>query len=120
MILLADALAAWGSDDVESRLKIEMEKLDSAVLPLQQGLSTGSYALGDKFSVMIIKVGARENTLSAKAGIFYAGAIPGCSCSDDPTPDEEYAEYCEVEVSIDRCTGEALISLAHTAEDEHG
>lgn len=80
-------------------------------LPLQQGLSTGSYAIGDKLSVMIIGVSEEANFIRAKAGIFYSGIIAGCSCADDPTPVNEESEYCEVQLDINKLTAETTIAL---------
>ncbi|MEZ5541890.1 MAG: hypothetical protein R3F42_07590 [Pseudomonadota bacterium] len=50
--------------------------------------------------------------IHARAGLFYTGIIAGCSCADDPTPVEEQAEYCVVDITIDRLTGAATIRLA--------
>ena len=111
MIRLAKALGAWGSPDFREVLKKEMEQLDAAQLPLQQGLSTGSYALGDKLNVMIISVSEQENSIHAKAGIFYTGIIAGCNCSDDPTPVEEIPEYCEVLLEINKDTAATQVTL---------
>ena len=97
--------------DFERTLKKEIEQLDAKLLPLQQGLSVGGYALYDTFNVMIISVSEHENYLHAKAGIFYRGVIAGCSCADDPSPTDVTTEYCEVLFEIDRVTGEATVSL---------
>ena len=111
MIRLTKALSAWGTPEFKDVLKQEMEQLDAAQLPLQQGLSTGSYALGDKLNVMIISVSEQENSVHANAGIFYTGIIAGCNCSDDPTPVDENPEYCEVLVEIDKDTAETQVTL---------
>ena len=92
-------------------LKNEIEQLDASLLPLQQGLTAGGYALYDAFSVMIISVSTQENHLLVKAGIFYRGVIAGCSCADDPSPVDETSEYCEVLFEIDRLTGVANVEL---------
>ena len=49
--------------------------------------------------------------IRAKAGIFYTGIIPGCSCANDPTPETEYSEYCEVLFDINKRTAETLVTL---------
>ena len=80
-------------------------------LPLQQGLSTSSYALDDKLNAMIISVAEDANFIRAKVGIFYAGITPGCSCADDPTPVEEQAEHCVVQLDINKMTAETTVAL---------
>ena len=80
-------------------------------LPLQQGLSTSSYALDDKLNVRIISVSEGAGFIRAKVGIFYTGIIAGCSCADDPTPVEEQVEYCVVQLDIDKTTAETTVAL---------
>lgn len=108
---LHKSLHAFGDSTFEKTLKNEIEQLDAKLLPLQQGLSAGGYALYDSFKVMIIGVSEHNNYLQVKAGIFYRGVIAGCSCADDPSPTDVTTEYCEVLFEIDRGTGEASVSL---------
>lgn len=111
MIRLTKSLNAWGTADFEGILKTEIEQLDAEQLPLQQGLSTSSYALDDKLNVRIISVSEEANFIRAKVGIFYTGIIAGCSCADDPTPVEEQNEYCVVRLDIDKTTAETTVVL---------
>lgn len=111
MIRLTKALKAWGTPGFEGVLKKEMEQIDTGQLPLQQGLSTGSYAIGSRFNVMIISVSEEAGFIRAKAGIFYSGIIAGCSCADDPTPVNEESEYCVVQLDIDILTAETTVAL---------
>lgn len=111
MFLLSKSSAAWGTPDFENILKAEIEQLGSEQLPLQQGLSTSSYVLDDKLKVRIIGVSEEANSIRAKVGIFYAGIIAGCSCADDPTPVEEQAEYCVVQLEINKMTAETTAVL---------
>lgn len=111
MIQLTKSLHAWGTPDFEEILKAEIKQMSAAQLPLQQGLSTSSYALDDKLNVRIISVSEEANFIHAKAGIFYTGIIAGCSCADDPTPVEEQNEYCEVQLDIHKVTGETAVAL---------
>lgn len=111
MIRLTKSLNAWGTPDFEDILKGEIEQMDAEQLPLQQGLSTSSYALDDKLNVRIIRVSADTSFIRAKVGIFYKGMIPGCSCADDPTPVEEQNEYCEVQLDINKMTAETTVTL---------
>lgn len=111
MLQLSKSLHAFGNPDFKEMLKDEIEQIDAKLLPLQQGLSVGGYALYESFNVMIISVTEHDNSLHVKAGIFYRGVIAGCSCADDPSPTDVTTEYCEVLFEIDRGTGEASVSL---------
>jgi len=108
---LSKALNAWNNPAFEKTLKQEIQSLDGKLLPLQQGLSHSSYAIEDDFSVVILGVSEGNGSIYVKAGIFYTGVIPGCSCADDPTPNNEYAEQCEVEFTIDKRTAETCVRL---------
>jgi len=92
-------------------LKAEIEQLGAEQLPLQQGLSTSSYALDDKLNVRMISASEEASFIRAKVGIFYTGITPGCSCADDPTPVEEQVEYCVVQLDINKVTAEMTVAL---------
>ena len=111
MITLANALMARYTPDFERILKHEIEGLDVSMLPLQEGLMQSSFAKDGKVSAIIINVWDDADNLCAKAGIFYAGLTPGCSCADDPTPDSENVEYCELLFTINKSTAETEITL---------
>ena len=111
MIRLDKALQAWGTPSFPAVLKQELKDLDTALLPLQQGLSLSSHVADGKIDVMVISASVRDDAIHAKAGIFYAGIIAGCSCADDPTPVDEVSEYCEVALTIDRKTAQATVAL---------
>lgn len=106
-----ETLNAWGTADFDATLKKEIEALSAGQLPLQQGLSAGSYALGEEIEAMVIAAHERDGFIHARVGIFYSGILAGCSCADDPTPVEPQPEYCEVQIDIDRRTGAATINL---------
>ncbi len=111
MIRRPDSLRACGTPALNATLKRELERLDADRLPLQQGLSTSSYALDDKLSVIVLGASEEAGRVRARAGIFCAGIIAGCNCADDPTPVDEHVEYCEIQVDIYPATGEASITL---------
>jgi hypothetical protein len=111
VIYLEQSLAAWGTPAFNERFKAEAEGLSSALLPLQQGLRLSSSISSEPFSVMVIGLSEESGRIRIKAGIFYSGIIAGCSCSDDPTPQDVQAEYCVVEFAIDRETAETTVSL---------
>lgn len=112
MFLLEKSLQAFGSPEFESTFKRETEQLDARLLPLQQGLSVGGYALYDFFKVMMISVQKKGGTLQIKTGVFYHGVISGCSCADDPSPTDETNEYCELVFTLNRLTKKATVALA--------
>lgn len=108
---LEQSLQAWGTPDFEAVFKRELAQA-AGELPLQQGLSQGSYVLDTPVTVIVNRVTEQEQRIQIRAGIFYQGIIAGCSCADDPTPDNETTEYCDVLLDIDRgsaCTRASLI-----------
>lgn len=111
MIRLSRSLEAWGRPEFKGVLKEELERVDAGQLPLQQGLSASSYVTDGGFEVMIISTADEAERIRVKAGIFYAGIIPGCACANDPTPEDEYPEYCEVQLDIDKATAAAQVAL---------
>jgi len=111
MVRLPESLAAWGTSGFKDVLKREISQMDAKLLPLQQGMSLGSYAKGDNISATILNTTEDDHAIHAKAGIFFTSIIAGCSCADDPTPLDEQNEYCEVQFVIDKTTGETRASL---------
>lgn len=108
---LSRSMKAWGSPDFQKVFKQELAE-NSADLPLQEGLTSSSYALADKIEAMLIDSAEEEGVLKVRAGIFYEGILGGCSCADDPTPVESRPEYCEMLIEIDGITGEASASIS--------
>lgn len=116
MIRLLDALKAWKTPDFERVLKDEIQKIDVALLPLQEGLSLSSYVSGSDISAVILNVTETPDVIRAKTGVFYAGINAGSCCADDPTPLCEQTEYCEVQFDIDKRTAETAVTLL---KDQH-
>jgi len=108
---LGRVMDAWGTPAFRDVLKAELEQLSVEQLPLQQGLSQSSYACDDNIKVVIISVSEKSGFIRATAEIFYTGIIPGCSCADDPTPVNDYAEHCEIQIDINMQTAATVISL---------
>ena len=111
MLKLTSVLTAWGSAEFETVLKRAVTQMDLDALPLQQALSHSSYTDGADRSVSIISVIDGPMFIQAKMGIFYSGIIPGCNCSDDPTPMSSLTEYCEVQFDIDKVTATTTVTL---------
>ena len=110
MLRLDNALNAWGTPGFETVLKQEIAQR-AGELPLQQGLSTGNYVADEPITVVINRVAEMEDVIRVQAGIFYKGVIGGCSCADDPTPNSEINEYCEVQLDIDKATAATAVTL---------
>lgn len=111
MASLPDTLSSWGSPAFEAAFKKEAAALGASVLPLQQGLTHGSYAIDRVDAVTLLSVTEVGDRLEIRAGLHYAGIIAGCSCADDPTPNNETVEHCDILVVLDRQSAEASISL---------
>jgi len=108
---LPDSLAAWGTSLFEETLKREVGELSGEVLPLQAALTHGSYASDRVSGVIVLSTSESADSVIIKAGLHFTGIIAGCSCADDPTPNNQTVEYCEVRIEIDRQSAGASISL---------
>jgi len=111
MIRLPRSRNAWGTPEFKDVFKQEFERIEAALLPLQQGLTLSSHVSDQAFQVMILGVNEEAGLIRVKAGIFYTGIIAGCSCADDPTPIDEQNEYCVVQFDIDRATAQTTVAL---------
>lgn len=111
MIHLMQSRTAWGSNAFYEVFKEELQNLSAEQLPLQQGLSLSSSVSEEAFQAMVINAVGEQDVIRVKAGIFYSGIIAGCSCSDDPSPMDLQTEYCNVECTIDKTTGQAVVKL---------
>jgi hypothetical protein len=111
MIRLPNALNAWGTPEFREVLKQEIEQLDAAHLPLQQGLSGSSHVTARPFQAMILSVREEPTLILVRLGVFYTGTVAGCNCADDPSPIDEQNEYCVVQLGIDRLTADATVTL---------
>ena len=94
---------AWDTPAFEETFKTELPGLGNK-LPLQQGLSAGSYAVADPVQVMVISRSADDEFIRVKAALFYTSLTPGCACAGDPTVESEQNELVTVLISIDRKT----------------
>ena len=111
MIYLHNTVQSFGSSEFESSLKQELEQLAAEQLPLQAGLSHSSYVADSPFTVMLLSVLDRGDSIQARVGVFYAGIIAGCNCADDPTPVDTQNEYCEIGVEINKQSALAQLCL---------
>lgn len=106
---LPASLRAWGTAEFPATLKCELAG-HADELPLQQALAGTSAVADEAVTVVLLAAQADETTIHVKTGIFFAGILAGCSCADDPTPVEAQTEYCELQLTIDRATGNATLN----------
>lgn len=105
MISLKRVVNAWNTPDFNDVFKTELGLLDHHLLPLQKCLTYSSYVSNEAISTVIINTAANDQTLTIKANVFYTGIIAGCSCADDPSPQDLQNECCELFFYINRETG---------------
>lgn len=115
MIELGDSVRAWGTDAFAETFKRELAQ-HAAELPLQQALARGSQVADAPVTVMLNEATDAGDRLRVTAGVFFGGVIAGCSCADDPTPDSELAEYCELLLEIDKDTALSAVALLERGE----
>ncbi len=107
---LDNALNAWGTPGFEAALTQELAH-HRGELPLQEGLSVGSYVIEEPVTIVVNSVSDMGSAIRVRAGVFYRSVIGGCSCADDPTPTPENTEYCEVLCDINKATALATVAL---------
>lgn len=107
------ALSASPSDNDNFKrvFKAELAELKHSLLPLQQGLSQSSYVSDEKISAVILNVSETDQIYKIKTSIFYTGIIAGCSCADDPTPQDTQNEQCDILLVIDKLTAKTTAAL---------
>ncbi|MDF7798642.1 hypothetical protein P4C99_04160 [Pontiellaceae bacterium B1224] len=107
MVALPESLKAWNRGSFDAVFKSELPRIGKA-LPLQEGLTSGSYALESPLDVVILQKTADDETIRVKASIFYQSLMPGCACAGDPTVEDTQNEHITMLVSINRKTAEAV------------
>lgn len=105
-------LAAWDTPELPETFKREVAALGAERLPLQQAVACGDHALSAPTSVCLLSVETHDDARVARAGIFFQSVLSGCSCADDPTPANEFVEYCVLQFAINPDTGLTQVSLA--------
>jgi len=110
MLTLGKAMGAWGTSGFDAVLKEELAA-HADQLPLQQGMASSSSVVDAPVTVLILGVAELEQTVRVKAGIFYRGMVGGCACANDPTPESENTEYCELQLDIDKASAATEVTL---------
>lgn len=98
-------------DQVKTVFKEEIATLTTEDLPLQQGMTHGSFAQDDQLSAMVIRVTDEPDRRVIHAGLFFTSLAIGCACTNDPTPLNDEPEYSEAIFEIDRPSGTARVRL---------
>ncbi len=111
MIRLEHSLQAWPSPGFEATVKKELLAVAGHSLPLQQGLRQGSHALEGTVAPVLLGAEQHGDVIRLRLGLHYQSIIAGCSCADDPTPQDTLSEYCVIQLDIDRATAAATIRL---------
>ena len=111
MIIFEESLKEWNSPLFADVLQQEIKRLSVDDLHLQKALRYGSYASTENLKLIILSVDESDQNILAKVGVFYIGIIAGCDCADDASTTSEQNEYCELDVTINKQTGEVLFEL---------
>ena len=110
MIHLPESCAAWGTPAFAEVLARELAAA-RAELPLLHAMAHGNAIADEPITVSVRHAAAANEELRLRVSVFFASLIAGCSCADDPTPIDTLHEYCELDVTVARCSGEARIAL---------
>jgi len=111
MFTLEKSLQAWDTSAFENTFKSEVSQLDKSLLPLQKTLLFSSYVSNDKISPVIMSSSSDLTYLLVKTTIFYTGIIAGCSCADDPGPQDTQQESCNLLFRINRNNAETQVEI---------
>jgi len=110
MLQLVDVLEAWGTPSFEAILKQELSRQVDR-LPLQQALAFSSSVAETPITIILRGMVESDTGLCVCVGIFFHGLTGGCNCADDPSPQDEANEYCQLQLDIDKMTAVTTITL---------
>jgi hypothetical protein len=108
MPTLTATVEHWGSPTFADTLRDELQALGGGALPLHLGVNEGGMVDDSRLQVTVIRSSADEQTIQALVGVFFTEIVGGCSCGDEP---QAKPVYCEMQVRIDRGSGDAEISV---------
>jgi hypothetical protein len=98
---VAQGLEGRSREELTSLVERLVARAPPGVLPLQEGLRQGSFALMEDLTPSVLSLAVDADGIRAKLGIHYRSLIAGCQCDDDPTPPDTLPEYCEVWCLVD-------------------
>ena len=107
MAALRESVRHWPSATFSRTLKDELRELPAGVLPLSAGTRQGGQIDEHDRVITVLAVQDREGSILARIGVFFTETVGGCSCGDEPFDEPA---YCELRVTIDKATGEALFT----------
>jgi hypothetical protein len=93
------SLAAWQSDAFARTLKDEIEAMEAAVLPLDEGIAQGGLVADASITAIFLASTDDGHSIVAKVGVFFTEITAGCSCGDEP---DEMDTYCRLQILIDK------------------
>jgi len=105
MSVLSKSLAAWESPKFSQTLLQELRALKPGVLPLH---GEGGLIDFSEITISITKLGSDEDCLKVRVGVFFSEIVAGGSCGFESEPQQK---YCDVQIKIDRKTGEAIFTI---------
>ncbi len=105
MTRLPALLEAWNSDRFFETVKAALEGLGPGALPLSGCTASGGLVDGSGCRAMVLGAQEEPGLLRVRVGVFFTEIVINCGCGDEPM---EQQAYCELEVTIDRETGDTL------------
>ena len=105
---LPNSLRDWQTDRFVQSLKREIGTLAPGTLPLDRGVTQGSYVDDSKVSVSVLSATEDATSIQVNVGIFFTEIVASCGCGDEPTPTHA---YCELRVRIDKASAETAFAL---------
>lgn len=103
MIYLPNSLAAWPGEGFSAALKAELSTFPPPVLSLSRIRPVGA----NPITVTVLHIDTDTQVITARLGIFYTEILAGCSCGDEPQPEDCYGEF---ELRLDRSNGQAELA----------
>ena len=107
-----DALLFRDTKEFSTQLKRAIESLDAGHLPLHRCVNQGGQVDASDMAVTVLDVSEVQHAIHARVGVFFTEVVGGCSCGDEPF---EQPVYCELGVTIDRQSGEAVFNVIESA-----
>ena len=105
MVTLNESLSDWNTATFSATLKSELERLRSDVLPISHVIGDGNRLDDSDLGIIINGVSDDETHIIARVGVFFNEIVSCTTCGGGSGMCDE--AYCELQVTIDKSTGEA-------------